>query len=125
MARPQSRIRPGKSRETLSGTVTTTIFISNLHCPSCVDSIQDSLTSLQPAPEFISHSIVSHSVVLRHKPSLAVQDISGSLEAAGFDIHSIFQDKDVTEDPVEVHIHESHDREWQNSLEQAVARWKH
>lgn len=103
--------------------VTTTIFISNLHCPSCVEGIQESLQSLTPAPEFVSHSIVSHSVVLRHDKSLAVEDISESLEAAGFEIHSIFQDNKTVYAPVEVRHFEHRGAEWENSLEHAVARW--
>ncbi|ORX95312.1 hypothetical protein BCR34DRAFT_469179, partial [Clohesyomyces aquaticus] len=108
----------------LSDAVTTTIFISNLHCPSCVSSIQESLTSLDPAPEFLSHSIISHSVVIRQKPSLAATDISEALELAGFEVHSIFQDRS-TFDPVEIQNPGEHDSEWQNSLEHAVSRWRH
>jgi copper ion binding protein len=100
---------------------TTTIFISNLHCPSCVDSIQQSLNALHPPPESISYSIVSHSIVIRHKHSLTVELIAESLEAAGFEVHSIFQDQPKSPDPVEIR---SYDSEWQNSLEQAVARWR-
>ncbi|KAF2792238.1 hypothetical protein K505DRAFT_247142, partial [Melanomma pulvis-pyrius CBS 109.77] len=104
-------------------TVTTTLFISNLHCPSCMENIQESLSALNPVPEFISYSIVSHSVVLRHKASLAIDDISGSLEAAGFEIHSIFQDDPSSLDPVEVRNPANPDADWQTSLEQAVSRW--
>ncbi|KAF2196979.1 hypothetical protein GQ43DRAFT_356338, partial [Delitschia confertaspora ATCC 74209] len=71
---------------------TTTIFICNLHCPSCVESIQESLSCLRPPPEFVSYSIVSHSVVIRHHPSLAAEVIAETLDTAGFEIHSIFQD---------------------------------
>ncbi|KAF2187058.1 heavy metal translocatin [Zopfia rhizophila CBS 207.26] len=123
MSPTRPKIYSGKLRQPFPEMITTTIFISNLHCPSCVDSIRESLSAIQPSPEFISHSIVSHSVVIRHKPSLAVDAISGSLEVAGFEIHSIFQDKNSYPDPVEVRNPEEHDAEWQNSLEQAVARW--
>lgn len=100
-------------------TVTTTLFISNLHCPSCIEVIQDSLCGLIPAPEFISYSIVSHSVVLRHSRSLAVQDIATTLEAASFEIHSVFQDNQQVFSIVE----EGRSKEWQSSLEHAVAKW--
>ncbi|KAF1969158.1 hypothetical protein BU23DRAFT_378550, partial [Bimuria novae-zelandiae CBS 107.79] len=79
---------------------TTNLFITNLHCPSCIEVIQDSLSGFAPDLEFISHSIVSHSVVLRHSASLAVQDIASTLEAAGFEIHSIFQDNKTVFTPV-------------------------
>ncbi|PSN60854.1 hypothetical protein BS50DRAFT_505885, partial [Corynespora cassiicola Philippines] len=120
-------IRPstvsGKLREPFVEAVTTTIFISNLHCPSCVDSIRESLSALDPAPDFISQSIVSHSVVIRHSTSLAVESIAGSLEAAGFEIHSIFQGHRAILNPVEVRNPEEHDTEWENSLEHAVSKW--
>ncbi|KAF2874847.1 hypothetical protein BDV95DRAFT_486651, partial [Massariosphaeria phaeospora] len=118
-----------RPREPYLDTVTTTIFISNLHCPSCIDSIGDTLNALHPAPAFISHSIVSHSVVVRHHTSLAVHDISGSLEAAGFEIHSIFQGNKTASDPIEIPTFQKHDAvqehdvEWRSSLQRAVERW--
>jgi Cu+-exporting ATPase len=113
----------GGIREPYQVTVTTTLFISNLHCPSCTESIRESLSALDPAPEFITYSIVSHSIVLRHSPSLAVETVSASLEAAGFDIHSIFQDDTSALDPVEVRNPAEHDPDWQSSLEHAVSKW--
>jgi Cu+-exporting ATPase len=107
----------------VADTVTTTIFISNLHCPSCIQGIGESLSALDPALEFTSHSFLSHSIVLRHSTALALEDISGSVEAAGFDIHSIFQDNRAAIAPVEVSRSENPSPEWENSLEHAVARW--
>ncbi|KAF1951813.1 heavy metal translocatin [Byssothecium circinans] len=103
--------------------VTSTIFISNLHCPSCIQGIRESLSGLDPAPEFISFSIVEHSIVLRHSTALALNDIFGSVEAAGFEIHSIFQDSRTALAPVEVCRPEERSTEWESSLEHAVARW--
>ncbi|KAH5136588.1 hypothetical protein HBH70_120810 [Parastagonospora nodorum] len=102
---------------------TTTCFISNLHCPSCVDAIQACLYALDPRPEDIVVSIVSHSVVVRHAAFLAIDDISASLEAAGFEIHSIFQDKNEESDPVEVRNPKEPGKDWYTSLERAVSRW--
>ena len=102
--------------------VTTTVFITNLHCPSCVEVIQDTLSGFTPAPEFVSYSIVSHSVVLRHGASLAVRDITATLEAAGFEIHSIFQDNKPVFATGEV-CRNGRDTEWESSLEHAVAKW--
>ncbi|KAF2636680.1 heavy metal translocatin, partial [Massarina eburnea CBS 473.64] len=104
--------------------VTSTLFITNLHCPSCIEGIRASLSGLEPPPEFVSHSIVSHSVVLRHSRSLALSDISGSVEAAGFEIHSIFQeDGKTTLAPVEVSGPIDRSQEWESSLDHAVAKW--
>lgn len=110
-------------RHAYPDTVTTTIFISNLHCPSCVDSITNSLGAFQPAPDFIAHSIVSHSVTLRHSTSITVEEISASLDAAGFEVHSVFQGTTPIDGPVEVRSPVEHDREWQASLDQAVSKW--
>jgi Cu+-exporting ATPase len=101
----------------------TTCFIPNLHCPSCVEVIRESLSSLEPKPDDIFVSIVSHSVVVRHAASLAIDDISNSLEAAGFEIHSIFQDESSVRNPVEVRIPGAESTEWHTSLERAVSRW--
>ncbi|KAF2831427.1 heavy metal translocatin [Ophiobolus disseminans] len=108
-----------KLRGPLQELTVTTCFISNLHCPSCVEAIKTSLASLEPAPEDILVSIVSHSVVVRHATFLPVQDILASLEAAGFELHSIFQDK--SEVQVSIPIEKSN--EWYTSLERAVSRW--
>lgn len=105
--------------------ITTTCFISNLHCPSCVEGIKASLSALEPAPQSIFVSIVSHSVVVRHAAFLAIDDISGSLEAAGFEIHSIFRDNKAVHAPVEVKSPEDQSKEWHTSLEHAVSSWLH
>jgi len=101
----------------------TTCFIPNLHCPSCVAVIKASLSSLDPSPEDIFVSIVSHSVVVRHAAFLAINDISTSLEAAGFDVHSIFQDKRTVYEPIEVKIPGEETAGWHTSLERAVSQW--
>lgn len=116
MTAPSSGQRPCR--------VNTTIFISNLHCPSCVTSIQEALQALDPAPDSISHSIVSHSVTLCHDPSLAVDRISNALELAGFEVHSIFRDSHPVHQPdLSPDDLDDNDAEWERSLEQAVRRW--
>jgi Cu+-exporting ATPase len=105
--------------------ITTTCFISNLHCPSCVDGIKASLSALSPPPQDVFVSIVSHSVVVRHAAFLDVDDISGSLEAAGFEVHSIFQDNKAVRNPVEVRNPEVQSKEWHSSWEHAVGKWLH
>jgi Cu+-exporting ATPase len=112
-----------KARELQQETVTTTCFIANLHCPSCVQGILASLSALDPAPKDIFVSIVSHSVVIRHAAFLATDHISTSLEVAGFEIHSIFRDKSTTGDPVEVRVPQEQQEEWYTSWENAVLRW--
>ncbi|RYN56632.1 Copper-transporting ATPase 2 [Alternaria tenuissima] len=109
--------------QAVASTITTTCFISNLHCPSCVDGIQASLSALDPPPQDVFVSIVSHSVVVRHATSLDVDDITVSLEAAGFEIHSVFQDNKAVRNPIEVKNPEGTSREWHTSFERAVNNW--
>jgi Cu+-exporting ATPase len=116
---------PPRLRNPQKEIVTTTCFISNLHCPSCVNGIKASLNALSPLPQDVFVSIVSHSVVVRHAAFLDIGDISGSLEAAGFEIHSIFQDNEAVRDPVEVRNPEVQNKEWTSSWEHAVSKWLH
>ena len=111
------RVHPSKGSDTAM--VTTTIFISNLHCLSCVDSIEESLRALELPPQSISHSIV-----VRHKASLPVKHISEALELAGFEVHSVFQDQYSFIGPLEGASSGTYGPEWENSLEQAVSRWR-
>ncbi|KAF2442614.1 heavy metal translocatin [Karstenula rhodostoma CBS 690.94] len=124
MAFAHLRANPGQPRQqSAQDLVTTTLFITNLHCPSCVEVIQDSLSGFLPVPEFVSYSIVSHSVVLRHITSLSARDIAVTLEAAGFELHSIFQDNRTVFAPVEICRFDDRSKEWETNLEHAVAKW--
>ena len=69
--------------------VTTTFLISNLHCPSCITSIQSLLEVLTPAPISISHSIISHSITIHHDDDLPATTITTALEHAGFEVYSV------------------------------------
>lgn len=103
--------------------IDTTCFITNLHCPSCVEAIRDCLSALRPALEDVNVSIVAHSVIIRHDTSVSVEDIAGSLDTAGFEIHSIFQnDRAVYESP-EARESEQSTRTWSARLEQKTSWW--
>ena len=84
-------------------TITTTIFISNLHCGryvpatclnrppsnfprSCVRTIQDALQVLIPSPYSIHVSIISQCVTVSHPTALSHLVIREAIEDAGFDI---------------------------------------
>tara|TARA_R110002003_G_scaffold126_50_gene11857 strand:+ start:7935 stop:11372 length:3438 start_codon:yes stop_codon:yes gene_type:complete len=62
--------------------------------------------------------------VVRHAAFLAIDGISSSLEAAGFEVHSIFQDKNTTTDPVEVRNPGAQGKEWHTSLERSISQWR-
>lgn len=112
-----------KLRGPREGTSTTTCFISNLHCPSCVEAIETCLAGLTPSPVDIFVSIVSHSVVVRHATFLPIEDITSSLEAAGFEVHSVFQGNDIDTGAVEIRSPDLQGREWYTSFENAIKSW--
>ncbi|KAI4735873.1 heavy metal translocatin [Aureobasidium sp. EXF-12298] len=103
-------------------TTTTTLFISNLHCPSCITSIQFCLEDLAIQPSSISHSIIQHSITIRHDTSISHTAIISALEKAGFEVYSVVQaNREPTFEPwqpEDATINE----DW--GLEQAVQRWK-
>ncbi|KAI7970970.1 hypothetical protein EIK77_008804 [Talaromyces pinophilus] len=70
----------------------TAFLIPNIHCPTCVSHIEESLDRLDPKPVSVSHSIVNHTVIIRHVEALNVRDITKAIEAAGYDVSSVIGD---------------------------------
>ncbi|KAH6679337.1 E1-E2 ATPase-domain-containing protein, partial [Halenospora varia] len=70
----------------MTHTVTTSLLLSNLHCPSCVSHIQNTLFSLEPQPISVSPSLLSSWVTIKHTEALPVTSLRKALEQAGFDI---------------------------------------
>ncbi|KAF2400529.1 heavy metal translocatin [Trichodelitschia bisporula] len=104
---------------------TTTLFISNLHCPSCVKSIEQTLGALGIPPERISCSIISHSVTVQHLTSVAATAIQESIEAGGFEVHSIFEGTDLSNGKVTTSsLRERYGQEWADSLDDEIQRWR-
>jgi copper chaperone CopZ len=66
--------------------VTSSFLLSNMHCPSCVSHIQDTLYELNPRPLSVAPSLVSSVVTVEHDKSLSVRNIYDALESAGFGI---------------------------------------
>ncbi|OBT56704.1 hypothetical protein VE04_03772 [Pseudogymnoascus sp. 24MN13] len=103
----------------------TTFLIPNLHCPSCVSHIEDSLSSLQPKPSSISHSIVAHSVTVYHDPCLLISTISDALEGAGYEVYSVIADPSSTDTPPSEYATNPENRSTQSQwFERATQRWK-
>ncbi|TFK75930.1 heavy metal translocatin [Pluteus cervinus] len=69
-----------------SAVVSTTVHLRNLHCSSCVATIEGALQALSPAPLHIDVSIVLQSVTIRHYPILRIQAIYDALRDAGFEL---------------------------------------
>lgn len=68
---------------------TSSFLLANLHCSSCVSTIEDALYTLVPKPCSVSSSIVSSWITVRHEPALYHTTIGTALEDAGFDVRSI------------------------------------
>jgi Cu+-exporting ATPase len=84
---------PNDSNSLRDPVVTHSFLLSNLHCPSCVSHIQDSLSkSLHPPPVSISPSLVSSWVTVEHENRLPARDIRKALEEAGFDVCDVTPD---------------------------------
>ncbi|KAE9970719.1 hypothetical protein EG327_010168 [Venturia inaequalis] len=100
----------------------TTIFISNLHCPTCVERIQQLLYALNLDLHDISISIINHCVTFHHHSSTRVTDITEALDAAGFEIHSVFDDDQTARQsiPIKPHLND----EWSQKFEQAISKWR-
>ncbi|KAF7355276.1 putative copper-transporting ATPase HMA5 [Mycena sanguinolenta] len=64
----------------------TTIHVSNLHCGSCVITIQDALESLSPPPLSVDVSVVLQTVSVHHLSLLSPDDIQAAILDAGFDV---------------------------------------
>ncbi|PBP17269.1 copper resistance-associated p-type ATPase [Diplocarpon rosae] len=69
--------------------VTSSFILSNLHCPSCVSHIQDTLYALDPSPTSVSPSLVSSVVTVEHDSDLSCSAIQDALKDAGFDIFEV------------------------------------
>ncbi|KAG8631464.1 hypothetical protein KVT40_000604 [Elsinoe batatas] len=81
-----------RSTETTHDQRRTTFLISNLHCPSCISSIDLALAQLSPRPALVSHSIINHTLTIEHRLPLSM--ISQILVDNGYEIDSLASDED-------------------------------
>ncbi|KAF9883617.1 hypothetical protein FE257_003124 [Aspergillus nanangensis] len=66
----------------------TTILVNNLHCPSCVTNVEETLSVLHPPPFSVSTSIILQEIKVTHPSTLSTPRIVQALEAAAFEIDS-------------------------------------
>ncbi|KAF9075837.1 heavy metal translocatin [Rhodocollybia butyracea] len=66
----------------------TIVHISNLHCSSCVQTIEDTLAKLSPPPSTVEISVVLQSVKVYHEPTLSHAAVRDAITDAGFDVVS-------------------------------------
>jgi Cu+-exporting ATPase len=76
------------------GSRQTTILVNNLHCPSCVVNIEETLSALDPPPLSISTSIVLHDIKIVHLDKLSTSRIIRALADAAFEIDSVLPPSD-------------------------------
>ncbi|KAF9495671.1 heavy metal translocatin [Pleurotus eryngii] len=70
------------------GDSVTTVLVSNLHCSSCVHTIESALHALTPRPRRVEVSIVSQAVTVHHDKDLSSTQIECAIADAGFDVVS-------------------------------------
>ncbi|KAJ7498944.1 E1-E2 ATPase-domain-containing protein [Mycena latifolia] len=83
--RPSYRFHPSMPENPL-GDRLTTVNVSNLHCGSCVITIQHALASLSPPPLSVEVSVVSQTVAVHHLHALSPDVIRVAILDAGFDV---------------------------------------
>lgn len=76
----------------------TTILVNNLHCPSCVTNVEETLSVLQPPPLSVTTSIILHEIQVNHPSTLSASRITQTLSDAAFEIESVR----TTEDGIEI-----------------------
>lgn len=99
----------------------TTFVVPNLHCPTCTSHIQHAVAGLQPRPESVSTSIISHTVTIKHRDTLSVSVLSKTLDEAGFEVFDVVQDPFATHGREEADITEHGIPAF--AFEQAMQRW--
>ncbi|KAI9054245.1 hypothetical protein LZ554_001413 [Drepanopeziza brunnea f. sp. 'monogermtubi'] len=82
-----STIISEKMAPSMLNMVISSFILSNLHCPSCVSTIKNTLYALDPSPFSVSPSLVSSVVTVEHSEALPATEIQEALENAGFEIY--------------------------------------
>ena len=107
----------------MAGQKRTTFLVLNLHCPTCVTSINIAINSLHPRPHSVTHSIVSRSITVNHDTSLSVTTISKALDVEGFEVYDIIADPQVGTDFSEITLQNRLGAEWFEKFQIAIDRW--
>lgn len=98
----------------------TVVLVNNIHCASCVSSVQDVLAGFGNAVRNVEASVLSHEVRIHHAKSLSISDICAALSSAAFEIHGA-----VTVDSSGIRVQEFDLAKDPNGwLEAAADRWR-
>ncbi|KAI1090472.1 heavy metal translocatin [Rostrohypoxylon terebratum] len=68
--------------------VTTYFIVDNLHCPTCVSTIKDTLQIIDGV-SWVSPNIVTSWVAIEHDPEITPSAMYSKLDAAGFDVSGV------------------------------------
>ncbi|KAI2472890.1 heavy metal translocatin [Annulohypoxylon bovei var. microspora] len=68
--------------------VTTYFLVGNLHCPTCVSSIKETLQNIHGVG-WVSPNIVTSWVAIEHDPNLSITEMRSKLESSGFDVTGV------------------------------------
>ncbi|KAK4101575.1 heavy metal translocatin [Parathielavia hyrcaniae] len=83
-----SNSRPAAARP--SGTVSTSILLANLHCPTCVTTIKSALhESCGDLVKWVSPNVVTSVVTVEHSPEASLQQMRSALEESGFEVCAV------------------------------------
>ncbi|CAP83035.1 putative copper-transporting ATPase [Penicillium chrysogenum] len=96
----------------------TTILVNNLHCPSCVTNVEETLSALKPPPFSISTSILRHEIEIVHSVTLSADRIVRALEDVAFEVDSVIPD--ASEGDIEANAAEAQRRSSRGELEHDV-----
>ena len=75
-----------------AATLQTSFLIPNLHCPTCVNRIEELVSELNPAPVVENISIVDHMVTIKHLASITAASISKLLSSAAYEVFDTILD---------------------------------
>ncbi|KAH7211302.1 hypothetical protein BKA60DRAFT_439703, partial [Fusarium oxysporum] len=73
-----------------SRTINTSFLLSNLHCPTGVTTITETLQDSCPhLVKWVSPNVVTSVVTVEHDPAMTIREMESTLEQAGFDVYGV------------------------------------
>ncbi|KAI1826677.1 heavy metal translocating P-type ATPase [Xylaria intraflava] len=75
----------------------TVFLVANIHCSTCVSSIQEALQELDEV-RHVSPNIITSCVAVSHHPCLPIEQMLSKLETAGFEVSGVFSEIDDDSD---------------------------
>ncbi|KAH8830780.1 heavy metal translocatin [Flagelloscypha sp. PMI_526] len=102
---PTRRRYPSGMETPLAKSMATVALVSNMHCSSCVATIEGVLNTLSPRPLAVEISIVLGQVTVWHSESISPKSIRQRILEAGFDVAG--PSSDTVDSTVPLYVHGS------------------